>query len=238
MVPSFACCQGFCETQVLEVVANDGAAGYESQQVLPAIPAIRQPSEEAESPKVRLRRVIRDFAHVVVGQGLAVEVVSAMISETANMAVPGVLRMDKRLSRLEIKTKVANTTVSLADVKSFEKGRSLLRTKKAVVVSSTEASPEKREGPKKQVVTSSDVDSKEQEPHLREQLQERDKVALTVVQHDNTHLELFFDSGATREQACSCLKIFHMSVQASMETEGLDSPRATTSSTISAESFQ
>lgn len=130
----FGCCQGICESQVAEVINNDAYAVsqyVDSQQGVGGLAVVRQePEEESASPKVRLRRVIRDFAHKVVGTGIQVEVRSSVLSESADGGpIPGMVRMDKRLSRLEIQTRTVSVVISLADVHSFTKGLSASNAK-------------------------------------------------------------------------------------------------------------
>lgn len=122
----FGCCHGFCESQAAEVI-NAEALTSEGRSRDDAhgstLGAVREmPEQENTSPKMRLRRVIREFAHKVVGQGLEIEAHSPVLAESA---VPGILRMDKRLSRLEIQTRTVSITIALTDVHSFKKGFSL-----------------------------------------------------------------------------------------------------------------
>mmetsp|Transcript_41456 Transcript_41456/g.65732 ORF Transcript_41456/g.65732 Transcript_41456/m.65732 type:complete len:201 (-) Transcript_41456:41-643(-) len=118
----FGCCHGFCESQAAEVIntealTSEGRGDDDNHGTFK-----EQPEQENSSPKMRLRRVIRDFAHKVVGQGIEIEAHSPMLAPSA---LPGVLRMDKRLSRLEIQTRTVSVTISLTDVSSFKKGLSL-----------------------------------------------------------------------------------------------------------------
>lgn len=121
----FGCCHGFCESQAAEVINAEAltSEGRSRDDDHGALGASRDmPEQENTSPKMRLRRVIREFAHKVVGQGLEVEAQSPVLAQSA---VPGILRMDKRLSRLEIQTRSVSITIALTDVHSFKKGFSL-----------------------------------------------------------------------------------------------------------------
>jgi len=121
----FGCCHGFCESQAAEVINTESltAESRSTDGMSGSLGIVREsPESENTSPKMRLRRVIRDFAHKVVGTGLEIEARSPVLAETA---VPGMLRMDKRLSRLEIQTRTVSVTISLTDVHSFKKGCSI-----------------------------------------------------------------------------------------------------------------
>lgn len=161
------------------------------------------PEQENTSPKMRLRRVIREFAHKVVGQGLQIEAQSPVLAEPdtskQSWSTPGILRMDKRLSRLEIQTRKVSITISLSDVHSFKKGCSMSGT----------------------VDTELPVD----------QATDRDALALTVLQESGADMELLFDSTSTRDQAYTCFKIFHMSVFQSLDSQSLTSSQEMSAST-------
>ncbi|CAE7338018.1 Ferredoxin [Symbiodinium natans] len=55
--------------------------------------------DDRETAKQRLQRLIRDFAHDAVGTGLAVEVST---EESSEDSFQGTLRLDRRLSQVEI----------------------------------------------------------------------------------------------------------------------------------------
>lgn len=120
---SFGCCHGFCESQASEVInteslSGEGHVGSDRTGTLApmVISGKDSPEQEGESSKMRLRRVIREFAHKVVGQGLEVQ------ANYAGATGQGILRMDKRLSRLEIAARSSSITIALTDVQSFKKG--------------------------------------------------------------------------------------------------------------------
>jgi hypothetical protein len=225
--PNFllGCCHGLCESNALdhEVVATDnhmsegrdragqhGLPGGDEHLKLSKISTIREmPEQENSSPKMRLRRIIRDFAHKVVGQGLVIEAQSlALAAEgTADKAVPeitvrdepsrlpGILRMDKRLSRLEIQTRSMVLNIALQDVHSFKKGSSIGG-----------------------IPADHSVDP--------------DSVALTVVHEVGPDTLLYFESPGIRDQAFTCFKIFHMSVFQSMDTQTLETQSQDTETTV------
>eukprot|EP00747_Dinoflagellata_sp_TGD_P020611 gnl/TRDRNA2_/TRDRNA2_127935_c0_seq1.p1 gnl/TRDRNA2_/TRDRNA2_127935_c0~~gnl/TRDRNA2_/TRDRNA2_127935_c0_seq1.p1 ORF type:complete len:258 (+),score=54.81 gnl/TRDRNA2_/TRDRNA2_127935_c0_seq1:87-776(+) len=56
------------------------------------------PQDDKVTAKTRLQQLIRDFAHEAVGPGVEVAAESAMLAGR----VQGVLRMDRRLSRIEV----------------------------------------------------------------------------------------------------------------------------------------
>jgi hypothetical protein len=195
----FGCCHGFCESQAAEVI-NPEALTSEGQSRddvnhgagTLALTAVREmPEAENTSPKMRLRRVIRDFAHKVVGQGLEIEAHSPVLGQ--NGAVPGILRMDKRLSRLEIQTRAITITISLADVSSFKKGLSL-----------------------------SPGMSGEQAAGLRAD-RDGLALTVIQEAESGADMELFFDSTSMRDQAYTCFKIFHMSVFQSLDGQSFAS---------------
>jgi len=152
--------------------------------------------EEKESAKVKLQRLIRDFAHDAVGPGLEIEAQSDALEGLAG-CTPGLggslqalLRMDRRLSRLElwppntsdgiVHGTSATYAVPLQQVASIAKG----------------------------IAT----------PGSEEADSTRDSSTLTVMQRNGPDLRLLFDSNNTRERAYTCLRIFQMSVdQGGME---------------------
>lgn len=129
---SFGCCASFCESQASEVINTESLTGEGREGDSDARPGTlapvvvgsgKEPEGEDTSPKMRLRRVIREFAHKVVGQGLEVQ------TNYAGASMSGILRMDKRLSRVEIQARNSNIMVALADVQSFKKGFTYSTTK-------------------------------------------------------------------------------------------------------------
>lgn len=202
----FGCCRGFCESQVIEVVNTEALtaearARYEESGGLQPL-ARESPEQENASPKMRLRRVIKEFAHRVVGHGLDISFQSPTTGEGQPSQLSGTLRMDKRLSRIEVVEsftpeagprteppgpRTAIITMLLSDIHSFRKGCS----------------------------APGDASDKA--------ASERDAVALTVIQEGGVETELFFDSTWTRDRAYTCFKIFHMSVSQSLDSQSLAS---------------
>mmetsp|Transcript_144274 Transcript_144274/g.204031 ORF Transcript_144274/g.204031 Transcript_144274/m.204031 type:complete len:195 (+) Transcript_144274:55-639(+) len=81
--------------------------------------------DDRETAKQRLQRLIRDFAHDAVGPGLPVEV-SIQESEEGTANFQGMLRLDRRLSQVEIWPAVeegtsSSITVPFNQVKSVSK---------------------------------------------------------------------------------------------------------------------
>jgi len=73
----------------------------------PAAPLAPGAGDDKDSAKSRLQRLIRDFARDVVGPGLAIEAQSLGLERSTDEAGGGValqalLRMDRRLSRIEL----------------------------------------------------------------------------------------------------------------------------------------
>lgn len=141
------------------------------------------PSEDdKESSKVRLQRLIRDFAHDAVGPGIEVEAHSLALDGLADVAdsctLTVLLRMDRRLSRLELwplspRDACATMALPLQQVASVAKG-------------------DDREG---------------QAPDPS-----RDGTSLTLHQLSGPDLRLDFSTFEQRDRAWTCLRIFHMSV--------------------------
>lgn len=147
-----------------------------------------------ESAKVRLQRLIRDFAHDAVGPGLEVEVQSEALRHSPGASPEGVvqalLRMDRRLSRMEVwpPSTVEGTvqgaqpfvSVALQQVGNIVKGPG----------------------------TESEAPEADREHSM-----------LTVVQRNGPDLRLSFDSAVSRDRAYTCLRIFQMSVDQSLESQ-------------------
>lgn len=155
------------------------------------------PSEDdKESSKVRLQRLIRDFAHDAVGPGIEVEAHSLSLDGLADVAdsctLQVLLRMDRRLSRLELwplspRDACATMALPLQQVSRVAKG-------------------DDREG---------------QTPDPS-----RNGTSLTLHQLSGPDLRLDFSTFEQRDRAWTCLRIFHMSVDPNsgrdlvVETEG------------------
>lgn len=201
----FACCSSFCESEVVEVVSKDRVnerqfGEYEPQAGGFAVGSQMQPQQESASPKVRLRRVIKDFAHKVVGAGLYIQARSELLSETANGPVLGLVRMDKGLRRLEIQTRSVAIVIPLADIKCFTKDQSS---------SDAATQPGALNDGKDPATVEVNGNATDQ------------NAALTVVQQGGPDLEMLFESSNARDQAYTCFKIFHMSVVSSMDSQSL-----------------
>jgi len=178
--------------QKLSPGASGGTRSAYPQQAVPPAPLGHGNEEEKESAKVRLQRLIRDFAHDAVGPGLEIEAQSAALDGLAgcdNGTLQALLRMDRRLSRLELwppstsdgilHGASATFAVPLQQVASIAKG---------IAINGNEAA----------------------EPT-------RDSATLTVVQRNGPDLRLLFDNPSSRDRAYTCLRIFQMSVDQSLE---------------------
>lgn len=152
--------------------------------------------DEKETAKQRLKRLIRDFAHDAVGPGLEVTAQSLAfagnnIAESGN-EVEGRLRMDRRLSQLELWPPDVNESnvqdfamllaVPLRQVTSIAKGR-----------------------------TSNSAQLDPGSP--------RDSAALNVVRHSAPNLRLIFETPIARDRAYTCLRIFQMSMDRPFEQD-------------------
>lgn len=171
---------------------SPGGGGY---QRAPPAPIGHGPEDEKESAKVRLQRLIRDFAHDAVGPGLEIQALGETEQDAdGNFKMPmqALLRMDRRLSRIElwppstsegtIQGSSATISLPLQQVASIAKG----------------VAPDGAEA----------VDP------------DRDAATLTVVQRGGAELRLVFDSAVSRDRAYTCLRIFQMSVDQSSEGQG------------------
>lgn len=165
--------------------------------------------DEKQSAKVRLQRLIRDFAHDAVGPGLEIEAQSESLQGAVGSndgCLQSLLRMDRRLSRLElwppstsegiVQGAAAIAAIPLQQVASIGKG---------VPQQGNE-----------------NLDA------------ERENATLTVVQRSGPDLRLIFLDSSTRDRAYTCLRIFQMSVDQSLECQsreadseltGYDTPR-------------
>mmetsp|Transcript_59423 Transcript_59423/g.109960 ORF Transcript_59423/g.109960 Transcript_59423/m.109960 type:complete len:228 (+) Transcript_59423:108-791(+) len=147
-----------------------------------------RPEVEKESQKARLQRLIREFAHQVVGPGLPVEAESVALKSFAGANDAGhmeaFLRMDRRLSRIEIwpqQSKEGTPTevaaVPLHMVSGIHKG------------SGTQ-----------EPMNPPNVDGSRSPRAL-----------LTISRQEGPELRLFFESPLSRDRAYTCLRIFQMS---------------------------
>jgi len=173
-------------------VPKSSPGGSNARYRAPPAPIGHGIEDENESAKVRLQRLIRDFAHDAVGPGLEVEAQSESLP--ADGSLEALLRMDRRLSRLElwppstsegiVQGATATIAVPLQQVASIAKGTS---------------------GDGSEAVES-----------------DRDSATLTVVQRSGPDLRLVFDSSVSRDRAYTCLRIFQMSVDQSKESQTND----------------
>jgi len=157
--------------------------------------------DDKETAKQRLQRLIRDFAHDTVGPGLEVEAHSKALIGTASASSDGViaalLRMDRRLSRLELwplSTQGGSPpgsqpmySVVLQQVAAINKG-----------------------GSPPEAGTDGEQDA-------AAAIAGRNDTCLCVVQRQGPEMRLSFDSTVSRDRAYTCLRIFQMSVDQSMD---------------------
>mmetsp|Transcript_72443 Transcript_72443/g.172671 ORF Transcript_72443/g.172671 Transcript_72443/m.172671 type:complete len:236 (+) Transcript_72443:89-796(+) len=161
------------------------------------------PEAEKESAKVRLQRLIREFAHNVVGPGLPVEAESVALRGFAGAKDSGhmeaYLRMDRRLSRIEIWPRQPDegspaevAAVPLSNVSSIQKTSAIIED----VGPGSDPSPDRPAIP-----------------------------VLTIFRHEGPELRLSFDSTVSRDRTYTCLRIFQMSAggQPSGQSAGEDS---------------
>lgn len=191
-----------------EIIGEDRVTALRKRQH-PGAPlrAGGKPAEdEKETAKQRLQRLIRDFAHDAVGIGLLIEAESSTLS-APGAAVEVTLRMDRRLSRLELwppnihEATLPGSTptlqVALQQVSSIIKGSS---------PSSNGAS--------------ADVEAPTQE--TEEYGSTRENCTLTIIRRGAADLRLIFESGVARDRAYTCLRIFQMSVDQSPDGQRSD----------------
>jgi len=164
----------------------------------PPIGTSGSPEDEKETAKQRLQRLIRDFAHDAVGPGLEVEAASEAFASSGSASgsteQKALLRMDHRLSRLElwpptnegIQGSIATVAVPLQQVASIIKGLSC-------------------------------------EPGDKPDTSDpRNNATVTVIQRNGPDLRLIFDNSISRDRAYTCLRIFQMSVDQSLESQSRD----------------
>jgi hypothetical protein len=172
---------------------SPGGSNTRAYQRNPQAPIGHGEEDEKESAKVRLQRLIRDFAHDAVGPGLEIEAQSAALQGAIGSPhgnLQALMRMDRRLSRLELwppstsegvmQGTAATLSVPLQQVASIAKG-----------TVADENQP---------------IDN------------DRDSSTLTVVQRSGPDLRLIFLDSVSRDRAYTCLRIFQMSVDQSMES--------------------
>jgi len=100
---------------------HDAIAQFLSQTCASMFRLVEQ---ENSSLKTRsLRCLLGEFAHKAVRQGFQIEAQSNALNE-GGTAVPGNMRMDRGLTRIEIQTRTISLTIPLAAVHSVKKGSS------------------------------------------------------------------------------------------------------------------
>lgn len=157
--------------------------------------------DDKESAKVRLQRLIRDFAHDAVGPGLEIEAQSQALELVAASggSLQALLRMDRRLSRLELwPPSTSDGAIGSQPTLSVP-----LQLVERIVKGSSNESGDMPE-PSSQDMTEGVGSS-------------RENSTLTIVQRSAADLRLVFDSAANRDKAYTCLRIFQMSVDQSVE---------------------
>eukprot|EP00747_Dinoflagellata_sp_TGD_P195652 gnl/TRDRNA2_/TRDRNA2_64649_c0_seq1.p1 gnl/TRDRNA2_/TRDRNA2_64649_c0~~gnl/TRDRNA2_/TRDRNA2_64649_c0_seq1.p1 ORF type:complete len:243 (-),score=46.88 gnl/TRDRNA2_/TRDRNA2_64649_c0_seq1:161-889(-) len=152
------------------------------------------PEDDKEAAKSRLQRLIRDFAHDAVGPGLEVNVESEAFKGSNGM-FQALLRMDRRLSRLEI------CQPSSTDAR----GSSVALQVPLVQV--------------KQI--SKDVNPNEKQDGAKGTRCDNECM-LVVTQVNSPDLRLFFESPAARDRAYACLRVFQKSVEQTPEASVAD----------------
>lgn len=159
--------------------------------------------EDKETAKQRLQRLIRDFAHDVVGEGLNVEVQCETLASIGAAAEDGtleaMLRMDRRLSRVEIWPSGTN--------EKTQQGREPLLKMPLQQVS----------GIVKRNI--SEVSAYAVEAGSSPSLYSNSRATSTLAiirqpgaQGQQPELRVTFDNSIARDRAYTCLRIFQMSV--------------------------
>lgn len=154
-----------------------------------------RPKEEKETAKHRLQLLIRDFAHDVVGPGLEVQVPWDALGDTVRAGgerAEALLRMDRRLSRLELW------------LVSAEKDTEPQDTSATVTVPLQEVD----------LISKSSSEPREQVPTGVVKVLDsgRASSALTLTRKTGSDLRMIFETENIRDKAYTCLRIFQMSV--------------------------
>jgi len=176
--------------------STSGRGQLRSRSAPPPIGREGSGEEEKDSQKARLQKLIRDFAHDAVGPGLEIEAQSLAIcgssAATGDGRLQALLRMDRRLSRLELwppscpeEVHIKGSTATIA-----------VPLQQVAQITKTVAHDE------------GDVENTE-----------RDNLTLTVIQRSAPDLRLIFPSVAERDRAHTCLRIFRMSVDQSLDSQ-------------------
>eukprot|EP00929_Paragymnodinium_shiwhaense_P010367 TRINITY_DN114991_c0_g1_i1.p1 TRINITY_DN114991_c0_g1~~TRINITY_DN114991_c0_g1_i1.p1 ORF type:complete len:315 (+),score=51.70 TRINITY_DN114991_c0_g1_i1:146-1090(+) len=178
------------------------------------------PMDEAMMAKEKLQRLVRDFAHDVVGPGLAVK---AQRHEERE-AWPMLLRMDRKLARIELWPPTGS------DVEGSRAWQAANSQDGSEAVNADRLRPGSATSSSKKVPTMATmglplqrVESLLKGAQLRSEEKpepSRDSCMLTLVQRGGQDLRLIFDSMVERDRAYTCLRIFQMSVDNSHESTG------------------
>mmetsp|Transcript_76107 Transcript_76107/g.235657 ORF Transcript_76107/g.235657 Transcript_76107/m.235657 type:complete len:286 (+) Transcript_76107:136-993(+) len=189
------------------------------------------PEDEKETAKQRLQRLIRVFAHDAVGPGLEVEAQCTALAVTAdcNGTMQAKLRMDRKLSRIEIWGAAAGSEkgeqcvlkVPLQQVKQITKRSGsepggVTEADGAAGGARTEVSSKGDTG------DSPHQGSRQPKGGSSPAASPRSSATLCITRRPAAsgqlpELRLTFDSGNSRDKAFTCLRIFQMSVDQSAE---------------------
>lgn len=154
--------------------------------------------DEKKTAKHRLQRLIREFAHDVVAAGLSIDAECTEFAIDENNTIKAALRMDKRLSQIELWRAAASP------------GSSGEAASAAVLI----APLQKVESIMKGVNSENGAEVA---------ANGKAGMALTILRTGKPQLCVTFDSEATRDRTYTCLRIFQMSVDQS--ESGAQSPR-------------
>lgn len=180
------------------------AGGAFRGQAAPPVPldGPKGVEEDKETAKQRLQRLIRDFAHDVVGEGLNVEAQCETLASAPTAAEGGtleaMLRMDRRLSRVEIWPSGTNECT--------QQGREPLLKMPLQQVS---AIIKKTFSDAEEMLEAGSSPSRYGNS--------RATSTLAIIRQPGVHgqqpeLRVTFDNSIARDRAYTCLRIFQMSV--------------------------
>mmetsp|Transcript_87570 Transcript_87570/g.203684 ORF Transcript_87570/g.203684 Transcript_87570/m.203684 type:complete len:281 (-) Transcript_87570:55-897(-) len=182
--------------------------------------------DEKESAKQRLQRLIRDFAHDAVGPGLVVEAQCQVLNSLpsgSSGTLEAKLRMDRKLSRIELWSALAEggpqgeqllMKVALQQVKQITKRNS----NEAGDVTEADGAA----GGSRAEAALSDSSSRNPATSMTSSSTPRISASLIVSRRptpkgSTPDLRLTFNSVSERDRAYTCLRIFQMSVDQSLE---------------------
>lgn len=170
------------------------------------------PEDEKGTAKQRLQRLIRDFAHDAVGPGLEVEAqCPGMASTHADGILEVRLRLDRRLSRIELWAMNATEP-------NIQGKEALLKLPLQQVTAITKrASNELGMGDTSEATPSEAVNSEANSRGATLVLSRRSTSNAVVPE-----LRLTFDTPTARDRAYTCLRIFQMSVDQSLDGQSRD----------------